>query len=198
MLLYAPGHTKEHNEPIPGNTWLQKQMHELSKVVPKLNSNFIEHHFGVFSPSLDSILTQNKASNLIDQQPKGGRLILTLRGMVVAKKIWNESSLDEQKFVSETKKFFNEMRYWEIIAFSYSTHPETTINSEIKPDFEKRRLPAAIDLFKKRKISLKKAASVAGVSTEKFKEELSKRQIYPYELNEEKYTESLRLIENIT
>ena len=198
MLLYAPGYTKKHNEPIRGSTWLQKQMHELSKATSKMNFNFDEHHFGTFNPSLDSIQTQNKASNLIDQKRNSGPLLLTPRGMTVAKKIWDKSNSDEQRLVSETKKFFNEMNYWEIIAFSYSAHPETTANSKIKADFEKKRLPAAVDLFKRRKISLKKATSIAGVSTDKFKEELSKRKIYPYELDEKKYKESLRLIENIT
>lgn len=198
MLLYAPGHTEEYNESIRGSTWLQKQMYELSTVIPEMKVNFDEYHFGTFNSALNSIQVQNENSNLIDQRSREGPLRLTPRGMIVAEKIWNESTPDEQRLVYETKKFFNEMRYWEIIAFSYSAHPETTANSEIKTNFEKKRLPAAIDLFKKRKISFKKAASIAGVSTEKFKEYLSKRQIYPYELNEEKYKESLRLVENIT
>ena len=198
MLLYAPGYTKEYNEPIRGNTWLQKQMHELSKTAPQLNFKFDEYNFGTFSPSLDSIQAQNKASNLIDQRPGGGRILLTPRGMAMAEKIWNASSLEERKLVSETKNFFNKMRYWEIIVFSYSTHPETTVNSEIKSDFAMKRLHTAIDLFKKRRISLKKAASVAGLPAEEFKEELLKKKIYPYVLDEETYKESLRLIENIT
>lgn len=173
-------------------------MHELSMATPQLNSKFDEHNFGIFSPSLDSIQAQNKASKLIDQRPGGGRLLLTSRGVTIAEKIWNASSLEERKLVSGIKNFFNKMSYWEIIVFSYSTHPKTTVNSEIKSDFAKKRLPIAIDLFKKHQISLKKAASVAGISTKEFKEELLKKKIYPYELDEETYKESLKLIENIT
>ena len=198
MLLYSPGHTEEYNESIRGNIWLQKQMYEMSTVIPEMNADFDESHFGTFNSVLDSIQARNKNSNLIEQRSRAGPLRLTPRGMTVAEKIWNESTTDEQRFVYETKKFFNEMKYWEIIVFSYLTHPETMINSEIKPDFEEKRLPVAITLFRKRKISLKKAASIAGISTEKFKEHLLKRQIYPYELNEEQYRESLRLIANIT
>ena len=173
-------------------------MHDLSKVISTLSSNFVEYNFGTFNPSLNSIQTQNKALKLIEQRSKGGRIMLTSRGITVAKKIWNGSNSDEQRLVCETKKFFNEMNYWELIVFSYSTYPETTVNSEIKSDFEKKRLPVAVDLFKRHKLSLTKSAYVAGVSTETFKEHLLERKIYPYELDEEKYKELLRIIENIT
>ncbi len=198
LLLYAPGYTQKFNEPIKGNTWLQKQMHALSKAVPKLNFEFDEYNFGAFSPSLETVQIQNEVSDFIYQPYGDGPLELTSRGLRIAKKLWNESKPEERELISELKNFLNEMKYWEIIAFSYSTFPETTLGSEIKPEFKKTRLTSAINLFKRQKISLKKAVSIAGISVESFEKELIKKQIHPYELNEDKYNKSLKLIENIT
>ena len=90
------------------------------------------------------------------------------------------------------------MTYLELIAYSYSTYHETTSQSEIKPEFRKTRTLVAADLFKRKKISLKKAASIAGKSVDEFEQILLKKRIKPYELNKDKYTKSLRLIESIT
>ena len=198
LLLYAPGYTDKFNETIHGNTWLHKLMHTISKSIPKINYEFDEYNFGAFSPSLQTIQIQNKSSGIIEQSFGDGPLQLSPRGTRIAKKLWFESDDKERQLISEVKKFLNEMRYWEVIAFSYSTYPETTSHSEIKPQFIKTRMIAAINLFKRHKISLSKAASIAGLSIEKFEKELLARQINPYELNKENYEKSLKIIESIT
>ena len=123
---------------------------------------------------------------------------LTHTGLPIAKKIWDESPPEERRRVSELKSFLNKMNYWEIIAFSYSTFPETTTNSNIKLEFERNRRNAAVGLFKNHDVSLKKAASIAGTSVEDFEGELKKRGIRPYSMDTEKYNRALKLVENIT
>ena len=198
LLLYAPGYTNKLNESIKGDTWLQKIMHVLSKAIPVLNFEFDEHNFGAYSPALEAIQVQNATSHLIDQPSGDGPIKLTDKGIKVAKKLWNELSKKEQRVISEIKEFLNEMSYWELIAFAYSTFPETTSRSEIKPEFYRTRLNSAINLFKKQKVTLKKAASIAEIPSSEFIEELNKRNISAYELNRNHYEKSLKLIESFT
>ena len=66
LLLYAPGYTRKINEPIRGNTWLQKIMYAVTKSIPNTNYEFDEYNFGAFSPSLETVQIQNHASGLID------------------------------------------------------------------------------------------------------------------------------------
>ena len=203
LLLFAPGYTCKFNEPIKGNTWLHKHIHVLSKAIPESGFEFEKHDFGIYSPSLEIILNQNITSNYIcqthaqrtfDKRP----IELTEDGIRIAKTLWKKLNLNEQEIISKLKSFLNEMSYWELVAFSYSTFPETTTHSQIMPKFQENRLPVAISLFVKQKISLKKAASISGISVDLMEKELIKRKIHPYELNAERYNESLKLIENIT
>ncbi len=198
LLLYAPGYTKKINEPIRGNTWLQKIMHTITKSIPNVNYEYDEYDFGVFSPSLETIQIQNHTSGFIDQSFRDKPLRLSSKGMQITKQIWKETEEEEKQLISEIKNFFNEMSYWELIAYSYSTYPETTLQSKIKPEFTRNRIFAAVNLFKRQKISLKKGASIAGKTIDEFEQILLKKQIKPYELNKEKYKKSMDLIENIT
>ncbi len=197
LLLYAPGFTSKLNEPVKGDTWLQKEMHALSKLIPKLNLEFDEYNFGAFSHGLETVQVQSSNSGLIDQPDGHGMILLTRKGSNIAKKLWDEISEKEKNVISNLKNFLNEMSYWELIAFSYSTFPETTQKSEIKPEFSKTRLNSALKLFQRQKISLNKASRIADLSEEEFMSELKKRNIPCYFLDKKNYEKSLKLIENI-
>lgn len=198
LLLYAPGHTGKINEPIRGNTWLQKIMYTVTQSIPSTDYEFDEYTFGAFSPSLETVQIQNRASGLIDQPLKDGPLQLSPRGRGIAKHMWDEAAEGQKQMISEIKSFLNEMTYWELIAYSYSAHPETASQSDIKPGFRKNRMSAAVNLFKRKKVSLKKAASIAGKSVDEFEQILLEKRVNPYELTEEKYAKSMKLIEGIT
>lgn len=197
LLLIAPGFTQKLNEPVKGDTWLQKEMHALSKLIPKLNWEFDEYNFGAFSPGLEAVQVQSSNSGLIEQPDGRGPILLTRKGSKIAKQLWNEISERERHAISNLKSFLNEMSYWELIAFSYSTFPETTNQSEIKPEFFKSRINSAIKLFERQKISLKKASQIADLTQEKFMAELKKRNIPLYFLDKKNYEKSLKLIERI-
>jgi len=193
LLLIAPGYTNKFNEPVRGNTWLQKIMHVLSQGFTELNYDFDAHTFGTFSPDLQTIQIQSATSDMIKQENEAGPLYLTEKGLRVAKKFWREISDTEREVISETKSFLNDMSLMELIAFSYSTFPETTSNSEIIPEFYGTRLGSALSLFKREKVSLKKAVSIAGISEEEFVQELKKRKIPTYSINKSNFE-----IESIT
>jgi len=198
LLLYAPGSSGRFNEKIKGSTWLQKQMHVLSKFIKEPEYGFDEHNFGVFSPALDTIKVQNTASEMINQSDEEGPLNLTEKGVNVSEKLWKKASESEKTIITDLKAFLNDMDYWDLIAFSYSTFPETTSKSEIRPEFHKHRIHAAVNLFKKQKVTVNKAASIAGMDVEEFLEELKKRKIPAYSTSKTDFEKSLKLLENLT
>lgn len=198
LLLYAPGSTKKYNEPIRGDTWLQKEMHVISKFIKLAQYDFDEHNFGIFSPSLVTIKAQNTASEMIKQQDEKGPLQLTGKGLDVAEKLWKKTPEQEKYVISDLKEFLNDMNYWELIAFSYSTFPDTTSKSEIKPEFQHTRLSSAISLFRRQKVSLNKAAMIAGMDVDEFTEELKKRNISAYSINKTDFQKSLKTLEGLT
>ena len=198
LLLIAPGASNKFNEPVRGSTWLQKIMHVLSQGIGELNYEFDAHHFGTFSADLQTIQAQNITSDMINQENENGPIQLTDRGMKIAKKLWREIPDSERKIISETKEFLNDMNFRELIAFSYSTFPETTSKSDIFPEFMQTRLGSAISLFKRNKISLKKAISISGINESEFLNELKKKNISPYSINKSSFDSSLRYLESIT
>ncbi len=198
LLLYAPGLSDTVNEPIRGNTWLQKQMHVISLIKNELEYEFDKHYFGTFSPVLQIIQEQNLQSELIQQHTKKGPIWLTEKGLKAAKIFWNKITKTEKENIQPVKKFLNDMKYWELIAYSYSSFPETTINSEIRAEFQKTKIDSAISLFKKNKISLKKAASNADIQVEDFEKLLKEKNIPSYSLKKEDFEKSLKYIANTT
>ena len=197
LLLVAPGYTNRLDEPIRGNAWLHKIMHVLSQGHEELNYDFDAHEFGTFSPDLQTIQIQNTTSDMIRQENKNAPLCLTDKGLKTARKLWREISDSERKIISETKHFFNDMSLMELIAFSYAIFPETT-TSEIIPKFHHTRLKSAISLFKRQKISLRKASSIAGITEDEFIQELKKRKIPAYSVSRSYFETSLKHVENIT
>ena len=198
ILLIAPGYTNKLNEPLKGSTWLHKTMHVISQNIDELNYDFDAHDFGTFSPDLQIIQTQNITSNIIEQKNKHGPMCLTDKGSKIAKKLWDNISENERKIISETKSFLNEMNRKELIAFSYSTFPETTHKPQINDEFNNTRFNSALSLFKRQKISLNKASSIAGMSEKEFSQELMKRKIHSHSISKSDFDSSLRYVKSLT
>lgn len=197
LLLYAPGVRGKINETIPGNTWLQKEMFLLKQIIRKINLRFDEHHYGAYSPTLDTLQKQNVVSELFSQQNEGkGRIWLSEEGQKKGKKLWQQISDEEKNSIIEVKKFMNDMDLWELIAYSYATFPETTENSDVVNQFEDTRLDAACSLLQRKKISVEKGASIAGVPLEDFISELKKRSITPFSVKHLDFKESIKKIES--
>lgn len=198
LLLYSPGSKGVLNEPVRGNTWLQKEMFLLAKNLRNLHPEFDEHHFGAFSPVLDILTKQNTLSDLVSQSNNKGHLSLTPKGVEFASKLWNSASKYEKEIVIEIKSFLNDLDLWELISFSYSTFPETVERSDIIEKFQQTRVESAISLFMKKKISLEKAASISGKTIQDFMRLLKKRNIPIFETDETEFKDGLRHLENNT
>ncbi|HJS63949.1 MAG TPA: UPF0175 family protein [Nitrososphaeraceae archaeon] len=197
VLLYAPNLSNKFAQPVRGNLWMQKEMFVLSKILDELNDlKFDEHLFGPHSPILESIQNQYLNSKVIKQQYLNGPITLTDNGIELVKSIWDKISDEKKKLILEVKQFLNDMRTWELISFIYSSYPETTKNSDVLEKFHSERLNSAISLFKKKKISLEKAASISGKTLEDFIILLKEKKIKAFEVDESTLREDLSFFEN--
>ena len=196
LLLHAPGSSGEYNKPIRGNTWLQKTMHFLSRGTRGPQYVFNSYAFGAFSHDLKLLQHQSITSGLIEQRNNQGSLKLSSTGQEIAAKLWAETSEQERAEITMAKNFFGDLNEDELIAYSYSTFPETTSNSEIINRFHNTRIPAAVTLFKRQKVSLKKASKIAGLSEEKFISELQTRGISAFYSRQSDFRETMESIES--
>ena len=196
LLLHAPGSNEKYNEPIRGNTWLQKMMDFLSRGAGGPQYMFRPYAFGTFSDDLELLQYQNTKSELIEQKNNQGPLKLSNAGQEIAAKLWTETPEQARVEITTTKKFFGDLSEDELIAYSYSTFPNTTSNSEIIIRFNVTRVPAAVSLFKRQKVSLKKASKIAGLSEEEFISKLQMKGIPAFYSRQSNFKETLKNIES--
>jgi|SRR5581483_11516498 len=200
LLLYAPNKKGKFGAAIKGNLWLQKDMFLLTKSIDDLKElKFDEHILGPFSPVVQSVQIQHANSGLIKQSlDNNGPITLTEKGVLIAKKVWESASAEEKARVSNIKRFMNEMDFHELIAFIYSSFPETTTNSDVVGEFQKTRLDAAVRLLQRDMVSLERAATIAGKSLEELMEILKQRKVKVQDADLESFKEDLKHLESLS
>lgn len=198
LLLYAPNKQGKMGTGLKGNLWLQKDMFLLSKAAPELKDlKFDEHLFGPYSPAVQAMKTQHVNSKTINQRFENGPLLLTEKGRNIAAQLWEKTSDYKKRLVTNVKQFLNEMNTWEMISFIYSTYPETTTNSDVVGQYEKKRLEAAISLYSRKMVSMERASLIAGKSLEEFEKLIRTKGIQRADSDEGDMTEELRQLERI-
>ncbi len=177
LLLYAPDHTDMFARPVRGRTWLQKEMFLLSKLTGELEekTEYDPNIMGSYSQIVDEVEDQFYISEY--EERIGDSMKLSLEGKKLAEEVWIGASDREKRIVAGVKTLLNDMSQLELLGFIYTEYPETAVNSEKKAEVEARRLDIAISLFQKGKVPLDKAAEVAKLSADAFRQELKRRGI---------------------
>lgn len=167
LLLYAPV-CGRISEPIRGKTWLQKQMYVVSRNISSIRNQMAYDNFryGSFSETVEEIKDQYQISKYVDAS-KGG-ICLTSKGEKLASQIWQLVEPQTQKLVQDIKEEFNDMTEDELLLFMYVTYPDTAESSDVRDRILKERLPLSVSLLKKGKVSLQKAAELAGMNLSDF------------------------------
>jgi predicted HTH domain antitoxin len=197
LLLYAPNKKEKYASSVRGNLWLQKEMFLLSKNLEELKDlNFNEHLFGPYSPLLQSIQKQFINSKLIQQPYDTGPILLTQKGERIAKRLWNSIHILTKNTLKEIKILLNDLDMWEVISFIYSSYPETTTNSDVIDGYNNNKIQSAIKLFIKEKVSLEKAANIAGKPIEEFIEILKKNNVSAFEIDKKQLEDDLSYLES--
>ena len=187
LLLYAPGPNGERAEPVRGELWLQKEMYLVSRSVEPLLEEFEPYRLGPFSEAVEEYESQLEASHYIDVSPRG--IKLTSKGENMAEDTWRQANEKERTLVSGVKSLLNDLSRDELLVLIYSTFEETTVNSDIRRDIEAKRKEVAVNLFRRRKISLQRAARIAKISVPQFAKLLMARNIAAVEVSSEEVRE---------
>jgi predicted HTH domain antitoxin len=189
MLLYAKGSTRKLKEPIAGNLWLQKEMFLISKVLGDFEDEFEPYYLGPFSEKLEAYADQFESSDYIE---KPGKILLKEQGEQIARKIWEQASEKDKEIVEDIKEFLNDLKDEEVLGYVYQSYPDMTEKSKVKDEIDKKLKEIAIRLFRKKKVSLEKASSIAGISLKEFGDLLKSHGVPAYSITKDELQEEMK------
>jgi len=153
--------------PVTGKVWFQKELFLVSKNLPRLDveTEFEGSLMGPYSENADAALDQLRIEGLVECN---GKIKLTDKGQNVAESLKAKATKETQELLSDMKSFFNDMTEDELLAYVYFSYPDMTIESIKFEEIKTKRVSIAICLFAKNKVSIGKAAQIAGTSQESF------------------------------
>ncbi|MFH0970174.1 MAG: UPF0175 family protein [Candidatus Diapherotrites archaeon] len=161
--------------PVPGALWLQKELFLLKELFPSLENetDFAPYFMGPHSEIVQQEADELVESNLIQQ--KNGKIILTNLGKEVADKLSRKAEKYELEKIEEFKDFLNDLSKDELLAFiyfSFMSEEDLKRESVEFPTISKNRKKLAVSLYQKEKVSLEKAAQIAGIPIDEFVDEV--------------------------
>ena len=162
-LLYA-----NDKEEIKGDLFLQKELFLVVNFIKEMKSyaDFIPHFLGPYSEPVEYSMKNLLAYKLVEKRM--GKYFITQLGVDVFNKLKHRISQDKLEAIEDFKEFLNDLSKDELLVFVYVSFPEFSTESGIKEEVYKKRIPVAISLYRKNKISLEKAAFLAGIPLEDF------------------------------
>ncbi|OPY26819.1 MAG: hypothetical protein A4E28_02292 [Methanocella sp. PtaU1.Bin125] len=169
--------SSDNNEMIKGKTKLMKELFFIAQNIPVLEeeADFEADNYGPSSDVVVSDLEKLDVLRLIDG--RNDNYVLTELGKKIAQKILSTADKKELDVIADMKKLFKDLSYDEALGLVYFSYPEMTEKSLVKNDIEKKREKIALSLLKKGKVSIGKAAEIAGMSMSSFYNKLKKEGI---------------------
>lgn len=157
-------------QPVRGKLWYQKELFLIAQNIRKLaeEADFESDFIGPYSEIADEELDQLKREGIVSKE----KVELTPLGRDVANRLQGQTPPQILELISEMKRFLNNLTKEELLGFIYYSYPKMRIESVEFAEIDKNRVQIAISLFGKRKVSLGKAAQIAGMSQADFISEL--------------------------
>jgi hypothetical protein len=140
LLLFAPGTTGGHGEPIQGRTRLMKESFLLDQEgrsdEPLLHVGpFIPYKFGPFNVKVLTAIEDLEIMGLVQKDP-GDEMTatyrLTPRGRSEAQTLWSQLPPDARKDLVVIKAGYNGLPLTRLLHYVYSKYPEYTVESELR------------------------------------------------------------------
>ena len=155
---------------MPGKLFLQKELYAICLAQPQLQDEigFDSHLLGPFSDILANEAEQLSLSGLIDFS--SGQYHLTSRGISVADSVANKAPPALIQEIGDVKKLMNDLSPDELLALVYLSPRAGDFEGE-SSEFKRiasNRIPLALRLFRKGKISTSRAAEIAGIAVDEF------------------------------
>jgi hypothetical protein len=157
-------------QPIKGKLWFQKELFLIAQNIGELaeEADFESDFIGPYSEIADEELDQLRREGIVSK----GKVELTPFGRDVDNRLREQSPPAILRQISDMKRFLNNLTKEELLGFIYYSYPEMRVDSVEFAEIDKNRVQIAISLFGKRKVSLGKAALIAGMSQDDFINEL--------------------------
>ncbi len=163
QLLHA-----SNNDPLKGKVAFQKEVFLIADYIEKIReqADFIPHTFGPYSEAAENEIGNLRSLGLVKEQ--GHEYLITTVGVAALSRAKQVFSEEEIEAIKDFKNFLNDLSEDELLLFIYISHPEFTQESAVYDRVIKKRITTAASLYKKGKVSLEKAAFLAGLPIEKF------------------------------
>lgn len=163
-----------NNEPIKGNTnfqmelFFQKELFLLANNIEEIKSeaSFGSDFYGPYSETAKEELESLELDEVVER--KGNQISLSKVGVQVTKKLEQNTQKERLEMIVEFKELLNDLTDDELLTFIYFTFQEFTEESLVLEKIKKNRKQVALKLYKKEKISVQRAAEIAGEPLEKF------------------------------
>jgi len=163
QLLHA-----SNNDSLKGEVAFQKEMFLIADYIEKIQelAKFIPHAFGPYSEVAENEMRNLKSLGLVKE--KYHEYQITPNGVAVLCKSKSAFTEEQTDAIRGYKEFLNDLSRDEILLFVYVSYPDFIEKSAVYERVIKKRIPAAVSLYKKEKVSMEKAAFLAGLPVERF------------------------------
>lgn len=157
-----------NDDSLKGRVAFQKEMFLIADYIDKIReeAEFIPHTFGPYSEAAEIEMGNLRSLGLVKEE--GQEYKITQNGIAALKKVKPVFSPEQIEAIGDFKEFLNDLTQDELLLFIYVSHPEYTEESGVFEKVIRKRVPTAVSLYKKGKVSLEKAAFLAGLPVEKF------------------------------
>jgi len=167
-------------ESVKGNLWLQKELFLLSQTYDDLKE---ESEFEPYFLGPHSELVEDEFDDLLQVDlviKVGNKIKLTNSGKEIADFISKKIKEEDRKIVSDLKEFINDLSEDDLLGFIYFSYPEMRKESIKFNKIKQKRQIIALNLYRKGKISIGKAAEIAGMTIEAFTNFLKHKNLEVY------------------
>jgi len=162
-LLHAGG-----NSAVRGDVLFQKELFLIGDYIEQVgdDADFTPHIFGPYSEAAEVALGELISLGLV-RRSEGG-YTLTPDGVRVWEKVCSVFHTEESGAIEDFKVFINDLSVDEVLLFVYVTYPVYTYESARLHNILQKRKPLSASLYRKGKVSLEKAAFLAGMNLESY------------------------------
>nr|WP_321350345.1 UPF0175 family protein [uncultured Methanoregula sp.] len=157
-----------NDAPVKGEVAFQTEMFLIADYIEKISelAKFIPHTSGPYSEAAENGIRNLKSLGLVEE--KYHEYHITPHGVAALGKAKPVFTAEQIEAIQDYKEFLNDLSRDEILLFVYVSYPDFIEKSAIYERVVRKRIPLAISLYKKGKVSLEKAAFLAGLPVEKF------------------------------
>lgn len=162
-------------QPLWGRVKMQKLIFLVGNVIEGLHKDlgYEPHLYGPYSDKVESIAEDLESLGYIDQE--GSKFVLTPKGEEEFSQLKPDEEVKE--LVDDFKDFLNDMTDNEVLTYIYAFFPEYTDEATEWERLKKNRVDRAISLFRREKLSMSKAAAMAGMNSFDFADLLRSKNI---------------------